>query len=106
MTNYCSIGKLVASFGLNGELILKHHLGKKSSLKGLETLFIEKQKDEMLPYFLESAKIKNDDEIYIKLEGINTKEATRIILQKEVWLVEEEFHKYAGKSAPISLLGY
>ena len=29
-----------------------------------------------------------------------------MLVQKQVWLPEEEFHKYAGKSAPISLLGY
>ena len=27
-------------------------------------------------------------------------------MQKQVWLIEEEFHKHAGKSAPISLLGF
>ena len=47
--NYCSIGRFVATFGVGGELILQHHLGKKSSLKGLETIFIEAAKDEMLP---------------------------------------------------------
>jgi 16S rRNA processing protein RimM len=106
MTNYCSIGKFVASFGLTGELILHHHLGKKTSLKGLETLFIEKQKDEMLPYFIESSRIKTDEELFIKLEGINSREEAKTLIQKQVWLVEEEFHKYAGKSAPISLLGF
>jgi 16S rRNA processing protein RimM len=106
MTNYNSIGKFVASFGLNGELVLRHHLGKKTSLKGLETLFIEKNKDELLPYFIESSKIKNEQEIYIKLEGVNTREAAHTLVQKQVWLSEEEFHKHAGKSAPISLLGF
>ncbi len=106
MVNYCSIGKLVATFGVSGELILKHHLGKKTALKGLETLFIEDKKDELLPYFVETTKIKSDDEIYIKIDGINTKESAQKIVQKQVWLVEEEFHKYAGKSAPISLLGF
>ncbi len=97
MINYNSIGKLVATFGLNGEIILKHHLGKKTSLKGLETLFVEKNKDELLPYFIESTKIKNDDEIYLKLEGINTKESARTLVQKQVWLPDEDFQKYAGK---------
>lgn len=106
MTNYCSIGKFVATFGLNGDLVLRHHLGKKTSLKGLETLFIEKLKDELLPYFIESVKIKTEEELYVKIEGINSKEAARILVQKQVWLPEEEFHKYAGKSAPISLLGF
>ncbi|MBO9570771.1 MAG: 16S rRNA processing protein RimM [Chitinophagaceae bacterium] len=106
MTNYCSIGKFVATFGVGGQLVLKHHLGKKSSLKGLESLFIEKQKDELLPYFIESTKIKNEEEIYIKLEGINTREAAHTLVQKQVWLIEEEFHKHTGKSAAISLLGF
>lgn len=106
MTNYNSIGKLVATYGFNGEIILRHHLGKKTSLKGLESLFIEKNKDELLPFFLESVKIKSDDELYVKIEGINTKESARPLLQKQVWLPEEQFHKYAAKSSPVSLLGY
>jgi 16S rRNA processing protein RimM len=106
MTNYCSIGKLVATFGFNGEMILRHHLGKKTGLKGLETLFIEKNKDELLPYFIQSVKIKTDEEVYVKIEGINTKEAARTLVQKQVWLPEEEFQKYAAKSSAISLLGY
>ena len=106
MINYCSIGKFVATFQVGGQLVLRHHLGKKTSLKGLESLFIEKQKDELLPYFIESAKAKNEEEIYIKLEGVNTKEFAQTLVQKQVWLPEEEFHKYTGTTAPISMLGY
>ena len=106
MTNYNSIGKLVATFGVNGEMVLLHHLGKKTSLKGLDAIFIEAKKDEFLPYFIQSIRIKNDQELFIKLESIDTKEAARPLLQKQVWLTEEVFHQYAGKSAPISLLGF
>ena len=35
---YFKIGKFVASFGLKGELVLKHNLGKKSSLKGIQAI--------------------------------------------------------------------
>jgi 16S rRNA processing protein RimM len=104
--NYCSIGKLVATFGVAGEFILQHHLGKKTSLKGLENFFLEAGKDEMLPYFIEATRIKSDEELYVKVEGIDTKEAARPFVRKEVWLEETDFHKYAGKSAPISLLGF
>jgi len=106
MKQYRSIGKIVSSFGLNGELILQHHLGKKTSLKGLEVLFIEKNKDEMLPYFITSTRIKNENEIYLQLEGIDVKEKAKVVLQKQVWLGEEDFDRYAAKSSPISLLGY
>ncbi len=104
--NYNSIGKIVASFGVKGDLILQHHLGKKTSLKGLEALFVEMIKGEMLPYFIQSAKIKSEDEIYLKLEGVDTKEAAQQLRQKEIWLTEEVFLKYAAKSSILSLLGY
>jgi 16S rRNA processing protein RimM len=104
--NYNSIGKIVASFGVKGDLILQHHLGKKTSLKGLEALFVEVVKEEMLPYFIQSAKIKSEDEIYLKLEGVDTREMAQQLKQKEIWLPEEDFLKYAAKSAPLSLIGF
>ncbi len=106
MNSYFKIGKLVASFGLDGQLILEHSLGKKTSLKGLENIFIEEKKDSFLPYFVESAKIKNEKEVYIKLEGISVKEATKHLIKKEVWLNEEDFKKFAANAAPISFLGF
>jgi len=106
MTNYSSIGKLVATFGVKGELLLQHHLGKTTSLKGLEALFIEVKKEEMLPYFIESAKSKSPTEIYLKLEGIDAKETAQKLLHKEVWLTEESFQKFAAKTAPVTLLGF
>lgn len=106
MTKYNSIGKIVASYGLHGEVILKHHLGKKTSLKELSVIFLEQEKNEMLPFFIESSKIKTDTEICLKLEGVTTKEEARRINQKEIWLTEEDFNKYASKSSAISLLGF
>jgi 16S rRNA processing protein RimM len=106
MSQYCSIGKLVASFGVKGDLILQHHLGKKTSLKGLEAIFVEVVKGEMLPYFIQSAKIKSDEEVYLKLEGVDTKEAAVKLRQKEVWFTQEDFQKFSAKSSIISLLGF
>ena len=106
MENYFKIGKLVATYGLKGDIILQHSLGKKTSLKGLETLFIEEKKESFIPYFIESAKIKSDTETYVKFEGISSKEGAHKLVQKEIWLLENDFKKFADKSAPISLLGF
>jgi 16S rRNA processing protein RimM len=103
---YRNIGKLVAVFGLQGELVLLHRLGKKTSLKGLKTIFLEENRDEMLPWFIESTRVKSDTEIYVKLEGLDTKEAARRVVQKEVWLREADFVQFAGRSAPISMVGF
>jgi 16S rRNA processing protein RimM len=106
MSQYFKIGKFAASHGLLGELILQHSLGKKTTLKGLEALFIEEQPDNFIPYFIEKTSIKNEKETYIKIEGINNKEVARKLTPKEVWLEEADFKKYAQQSAPIALLGF
>lgn len=106
MNEYFKIGKLAATFGLEGQLILQHSLGKKTSLKGLETIFIEEKKDSFLPYFIKTSKIKNDDETLISLEGIPSKEAARFLVKKEVWLSENDFKKFVASAAPISFLGF
>jgi len=106
MSHYFKIGKFAASYGLKGELVLQHSLGKKTSLKGLETVFIETSQDHFMPYFIENTAIKSENEIYIKLEGIDTKETARPLTPKEVWLEEADFKKFSSKSAPIALLGF
>jgi 16S rRNA processing protein RimM len=106
MTEYFNIGRFVATFGLKGELVLLHTLGKKTSLKGLTALFIEEKKESFIPWFVESTKIKNEEELYVKLEGINTREQAVKLAQKQVWLPEADFKKFSSKSSPISFLGY
>ena len=82
--NYRNIGKLVAVFGLQGELVLQHRLGKKTTLKGLKTLFLEERKGEMLPWFVQHVRAKGEEDVYVKFEGIDTKETARRLVQKEV----------------------
>ena len=103
---YFKIGKFAASHGLTGELVLQHGLGKKTSLEGLETIFLEQTKDNFIPHFIESTSAKSDTETYIKLEGISSKESARRYTPKDVWLQETDFKKFAAKAAPIALLGY
>ena len=103
---YFKIGKLVAAFGIKGEMILKHSLGKKSTLKGLKAIFIEEQKQSFIPWFIIGAKSKSEDEIYIQLEGIDSREAALKLIQKEAWLPEEDFKKLASATSPLSFLGF
>lgn len=106
MAEYYKIGKLVAVHGLQGELLLKHELGKKTSLKGLNALFIEEKKQSFLPWFIESSRVKNEQELYLKFEGINSREDALRLAHKEVWMTETDFKKFAAKSSPVNLLGY
>jgi 16S rRNA processing protein RimM len=106
MAEYFKIGKLVTVHGLQGELLLKHELGKKTSLKGLTAIFIEEKKGAFLPWFIERTKIKSEEEIYIKLENVDAREAAMKLAGKQVWLTEADFKKFAAKTAPATLLGY
>ena len=106
LIEYFKIGKLVAVHGLKGELLLKHTLGKKTSLKGLQAIFVEERKESFLPWFVESLKIKSDEEIFLKLEGVNTREAAMRLVQKEIWIPEADFKNFSAKTSPGNLLGY
>jgi 16S rRNA processing protein RimM len=106
MNEYFKIGRLITAFGLKGELVLKHSLGKKTSLKGLNALFTEERKNAFIPWFIESTRIKNEEEIYLKLQEVNTREAAIKLAQKEVWMEETDFKKFAARSSPMNLLGY
>lgn len=106
MTEYFKIGKLVSTFGLKGELILQHSLGKKTALKGLAAFFIEERKAAFIPYFIESTRIKSDTEIYLKVQDISTREAAAKLTQKELWLPEADAKKFTAKNAPLNFLGY
>ncbi|GGH79840.1 16S rRNA processing protein RimM [Filimonas zeae] len=104
--DYIHIGKIVATFGVKGELILLHALNRKTALKDVEAVFVEEKNGTRLPYFLETSKAKTGTEIYLKLEGVDTKEAAVALVQKKIWLQDADFRKLAGTKSPISLLGY
>ena len=67
---------------------------------------MEDKNKSFLPWFIQSVKLKNDTELFLKLESVDTREAAIKLAQKEVWLPETDFKKFAAKSSPLSLLGY
>lgn len=106
MNNNINIGKIVATFGVEGAVILKHGLGKKVNFKDVETIFVELTKGKPLPYFISAAKAKTHDETNLQFEGVITKEKAHLLVGKQVWIAEEDFRKLAGKQSAIALLGY
>jgi 16S rRNA processing protein RimM len=104
--NHIKIGKIVATFGVNGEIILVHNLGKKTVFKDIEALFVEKIKGSLIPFFISSNKSKTIEENYVLFEDIKSKEAAKMLIGKAVWLLQDDFKKLADKKSPIALLGY
>ncbi len=105
MSNYIHVGKIAATHGLKGEVVLKHVLGKNTDFKSAEAVFIEIQ-NQQLPFFHEKSIAKNKDETIVKLEGVDTKEAALKLLQKKVWLTANDFEKLVSKKAPVNLIGF
>lgn len=106
MENYLVIGKIAATFGVKGELVLSHHLGEDASLEGVSAVFVEEAAGKFIPYFLVSAKPRNEEEMLIVLEGFDAPEKVKKFVKKKVWLLEADVKKSASDSAPISLLGF
>ncbi|HYJ63769.1 MAG TPA: 16S rRNA processing protein RimM [Parafilimonas sp.] len=106
MDEHIHIGKLIATVGLQGEVILKHVLGKKIVFKQGEVLFIETEKNIQLPYFIEKSVSKNNTETILKIEDLNRKEQAAKLLQKKIWLTKNDFEKHVSKTAPVNLIGF
>lgn len=87
-------------------MIIQHHLGKKIALKKIKVIFLEQKKEELLPWFVEAVRKKGEDDLYMKLEGIDSKEAAAKFLRREVWIKEEEMQEHIGKNNPIVWVGY
>lgn len=106
MSNYFQIGKIVAAFGLAGELIVTHQTGSTHPLRDLEVLFVEEKKDSFIPYFIKGVREKGAQELVVKLEGITDRESARKLLTKKVYLEEKEFRQQVNPDAPLGYLGF
>ena len=106
MDQLIHIGKVVATFGLTGEIIIKHVLSKKVSFKVQEPVFIEITKGKPIPFFVETCIARNDAEFTLKLEGVSSRESAIRMISKNVWINEGDFNKMVDKNAPIALIGY
>lgn len=106
---YIQIGKLVATHGVKGELILEHVLGENASIKDLKQLkaiFVEEAKGSYIPYFPTQISKRKATELLLTLEGLGSKESAKRLVRKPVWLLQQDFAKLADSSAPVALIGY
>lgn len=108
-TEYIQIGKLVATHGINGTLILAHGVGEKLKAEAstrIKALFIEPVKGVYIPYFVQKISIRKPGEWLLQLEGVESKEAAKLLTRKNVWLPRKDFDSLVDGFQPISLIGY
>ncbi len=98
------IGKIVATHGLQGALVLSHIVEDDNWLKKDDALFVEIRKGSNIPYFVLSAKAANDDEQIVQLEDITTVEEAKKLVGKQVY-VNEDVLKTVAKDTPLLWIG-
>jgi 16S rRNA processing protein RimM len=99
------IGKIVATHGLNGSLILTHVVGSSNWLKKDHVLMLEMQKGSYIPYFVASVKANNPEEYIITVEDIDKIEAAKRLVTKHVYVDESILSAFAWQS-PLLWIGF
>lgn len=99
------IGKIVATHGLQGTLILTHVVGNSNWLKNEQVIFVAVQKDSRIPYYITKCKVHNDEEYHIQLDDINTVESAKKLVGKQVY-VPAEILGDAKSDSPLLWIGF
>lgn len=99
------IGKIVATHGLQGALILKHIAGNSAWLKKDDVLFIELRKESYIPHFVTQCKSANDEEYIVQVEDIATVEDARKLIGKQVY-IKDDVLAGAATDTPLLWIGF
>jgi 16S rRNA processing protein RimM len=99
------VGKIVATHGIQGAVILKHIVERSGWLKKDIPLFIELLKGSYIPYFTIQAKDSNDEEIIIHLEDVASAEAAKKLVGKHVYVNADVLGDKAEDS-PLLWIGF
>ena len=99
------IGKIVATHGLSGNLVLKHIADKTEWLKTDDILFLELTKGSHIPFFVVNAHVANEDEYHVLLDEITTLEQGKKLIGKQVY-VREDILTNAATDSPLLWIGF
>jgi 16S rRNA processing protein RimM len=99
------IGKIVATHGLQGSLVLTHVVGSSDWLKKDDVLFLELNKGSYIPFFVQTAKAANEEEYIITVEDINVVEAAKKLIGKQAY-VKEDILSTTAADTPLLWIGF
>ena len=99
------IGKIVATHGLKGSLVLTHVVGESNWLKKDDVLFLELNKGSYIPFFVTDAKAANNEEYVLNLEDVAEVESARELIGRHAYVKEDILTKHVNDS-PLLWLGF
>ena len=99
------IGKIVATHGLQGSLVLTHVVGSSDWLKKDDVIFLELNKGSFIPFFVQTAKAANDEEYIIPVEDVTVVEAAKKLIGKQAY-VKEDILSATAADTPLLWIGF
>jgi len=99
------VGKIAATHGLQGTLILTHVTERNDWLQKGHVLFVELQKGSRIPYFVERVKAGGAGELQVGLEDVATVEAAKKLVGKHVY-VDAALLGKASENTPLLWIGF
>jgi len=99
------IGKIVASHGLGGDVIMTHVTGRNNWLKVGDVLFVAVHKESFIPFYVSNIKSAGKEEMIIHLEDTNTVEGAKKLVTREVFVQEDVLAK-SGADSPLLWIGF
>jgi 16S rRNA processing protein RimM len=99
------IGKIVATHGLQGSLVLTHVVGSSDWLKKDDVLFLELNKGSFIPFFVQTAKAANDEEYIITVEDVTVVEVAKKLIGKQAY-VKEDILSATAADTPLLWIGF
>lgn len=104
--DFIHLGKITGTHGLEGNIVLYHHLGKLNALKQLKHIFIELKRESYIPFFIEQIRVDNDAELFLKLEEVDTVEDAKAISGKSVYLSTSQYELLKPKDKDVNFVGF
>ncbi len=99
------VGKIVATHGVQGAVIMTHVAGDSRWLKKGHALMVEMQKGSYIPYFVDACKAANDGEYIVNIEDLDKVESAKRLVGKAVYVEEDLLADYA-KESPLLWIGF
>lgn len=104
--SYSNIGKITATHGLEGRVVLRHHLDDKKIWARLPHVFIEIRRESYIPYFIEDRKVMNAEEVLLKLDEVDSVEQAKLLSGKAVYLEDSVLSKLQPKAVSGNMIGF
>ena len=99
------VGKIVATHGLTGDVIITHVTGSKGWLKKGDHLFVAIHKESHIPYFISNIKAFTNKEATISFEDVVSVEVAKKLIGKEIF-VQEEVLTTSKIDSPLLWIGF